>query len=95
MKTAQRRPDEPSMLALALSGGVPRTAFIAAAIVGTVLNLINQGDVLWGGTELNLPKILLTYCVPYCVATWGAVSAQRRYLRMAVEESARAAPGEG
>ncbi len=78
-------PDQPSLLSLALSDGVPRTALIAALMVGSVLNLINQGDVLWGEAALNWPKMLLTYCVPYCVATFGAVSAKRRYLRLAAE----------
>jgi hypothetical protein len=44
------------------------------AIVGTILNLINQGDALFGGGRVDLAKLLLTYAVPYCVATYGAVS---------------------
>jgi hypothetical protein len=36
--------------------------------------LINQGDALIGSGELNLSKIILTFAVPYCVATYGAVS---------------------
>ena len=47
---------------------------IAALIVGTILNLINQGDALFAGGTVNLTKLLLTYAVPYCVATYGAVS---------------------
>jgi hypothetical protein len=57
-----------------ISGGVPRRSLWAALIVGTVLNLINQGDALLGGAPLNLAKIILTFAVPYCVATYGAVS---------------------
>jgi hypothetical protein len=76
---------EPSLLFLALNDGVPKAALIAALIVGTVLNLINQGDVLWGEAALDVPKLLLTYCVPYCVATYGAVTAKRRYLRAATD----------
>ena len=45
-----------------------------ALIVGTVLNLINQGDALFGEGHLNLAKMILTFAVPYCVATYGAVS---------------------
>jgi hypothetical protein len=29
---------------------------------------------LFNGGRLNLTKIILTYAVPYCVATYGAVS---------------------
>jgi hypothetical protein len=57
-----------------VSEGVPRRSFFVALIVGTILNLINQGDALFGDGHLNLTKIILTYAVPYCVATYGAVS---------------------
>lgn len=52
-----------------------------AAVIGTVLNLINQGDALFGGGSVNWLKISLTYLVPYCVSTYGAVS-----YRLSVEE---------
>lgn len=59
---------------LCLSDGVPKRSFCAALIVGTVLNLINQGDALFGSGQVNLIKLALTFAVPYCVATYGAVS---------------------
>lgn len=64
-----------------ISDGVPRRSFIVALIVGTVLNLINQGDALLSGTKLNLIKLLLTYSVPFCVATYGAVSLRLATMR--------------
>ncbi len=57
-----------------VSDGVPRRSFFLAVIVGTILNLINQGDAVFGPGHVNLIKIVLTYAVPYCVATYGAVS---------------------
>jgi hypothetical protein len=57
-----------------ISDGVPKRSLIVALIVGTILNLINQGDALLGTTRLNWIKIILTFAVPYCVATYGAVS---------------------
>lgn len=54
--------------------GVPRRSLYVALIVGTILNLINQGDALFSGRDLNVTKIILTFVVPYCVATYGAVS---------------------
>ena len=51
---------------------MPKRSFFLALIVGTVLNLINHGEILFGGGKLNLIKIFLTYAVPYCVATYGA-----------------------
>jgi hypothetical protein len=57
-----------------VSDGVPRRSFTVALIVGAILNLINQGDALFGGGHLNFTKMILTFAVPYCVATYGAVS---------------------
>ena len=58
----------------AVSGGVPRRSFWVALIVGTILNLINQGDRLFSGQSLDFTKLALTYLVPYFVSTYGAVS---------------------
>jgi hypothetical protein len=58
----------------AFSEGVPRRSLWVALIVGTVLNLINQGDVLLAGHRLDFAKLMLTYAVPYLVSTYGTVS---------------------
>jgi hypothetical protein len=58
----------------ALSEGVPQRSLWVALIVGTILNLINQGDVLLAGHRLDFTKLALTYAVPYLVSTYGAVS---------------------
>jgi len=58
----------------AIAPGVLRRSLAAAVIVGTVLNLINQGDALFAGKALDWLKVALTYIVPYCVATYGAVA---------------------
>jgi len=50
-----------------------------ALLVGTVLTLLNQGDAMLTG-ELNIAlcwKIPLTYCVPFGVATYGALANNR------------------
>ena len=44
-------------------------------IVGTVLNLINQGDRLAAGLPPDWGKLVLTYVVPFLVASYGAWSA--------------------
>lgn len=62
------------IFALCVSDGVPKRSFGIALIVGAILNLINQGDALLDGADLNLTKMILTFIVPYCVATYGAVS---------------------
>ena len=63
---------------LALSNGVPIRSLWIAAVVGTVLNVINQGDALLGAASINWLKVILTYMVPYCVCTYGVVSFQMR-----------------
>jgi len=65
----------------AFSDGVPRRSLCVALVVGTVLNLINQGDALLGAMPINWLKIILTYFVPYAVCTYGAVSFQLRKIR--------------
>jgi hypothetical protein len=58
----------------AVTDGVPIRSLYVAFIVGTVLNVINQGDALLAVGSINWVKIILTYIVPYCVSTYGAVS---------------------
>ena len=66
----------PSLLALIFNRGIVRRSLAIAAVVGTVLNGISQGDLIVAGEGIVLWKILLTYAVPYCVATYGAVTAR-------------------
>ena len=62
------------MVHYACSEGVPRRSFRVALIVGSVLNLINQGDALLNAAPVNWLKLLLTYVVPFAVSTYGVVS---------------------
>jgi len=62
------------VLAYATADGVPLRSAKVALVIGTLLNLINQGDALLGVAAVNWAKIALTYVVPYCVSTYGAVS---------------------
>ena len=71
----------PSLIDLVLGGGVPRRSFFVAVVVGTLLNMINQGDALFAGGPVDYYKLGLTYIVPYCVATYGAVMAKRDALK--------------
>lgn len=72
-----RPPRDVSIPALITNPQTVRAAFIVALIVGTILNLINQGDALLNGDEIIFWKLILTYMVPYCVSTYGAVMALR------------------
>lgn len=55
-------------------------SFLTAVVIGTVLTAINQGNTLAAGhaTWALAWKVPLTYCVPFCVATWGALTNARR-----------------
>ena len=70
----------PNFFQLAFSDGTPKEALMTALVVGTILTSINHGDVIIKGESINYIKILLTYCVPFCVTTWGAVHGKRKKL---------------
>jgi len=52
-----------------------RRSFIICLIVGTILTGINQGNIIVAGDFPTVLawKIPLTYSVPFCVATTGAI----------------------
>ncbi len=52
-------------------------AFKMALILGIVLAIINHGDHIFLGTMIvtNWIKILITFCVPFCVSTISSVLA--------------------
>ncbi|MGI9323946.1 MAG: nitrate/nitrite transporter NrtS [Pseudomonadales bacterium] len=60
-----------------LRGSYLRRGFAVAAVVGTALNLINQPEALFGSAVVVWWKLLMTYCVPFLVASYGAYSALR------------------
>ena len=57
-----------------------RRSAVVAVVVGTILTALNQGDTLFSGqwNDALYWKIPLTYCVPFLVATYGALTAARR-----------------
>ena len=63
--------NEKTPFQLCTSPKIVRQSLIVALVVGTVLTLINQGDAMLGG-HLNMVKVVLTYLVPFLVATYGA-----------------------
>ncbi len=68
-------------LSVALRRDIVIRGVKVGVIVGTILVAINQGDMILSG-QLDASaawKIPLTYLVPYCVSTYGGVSAIRAY----------------
>lgn len=70
---------ESSFLQLALLPGVVKRALKVAAVVGTLLALINHADAVLNGTfaAKNTLQVILSYLVPYAVATYSAVGTLR------------------
>lgn len=52
-----------------------RRSILTSAVVGTILIAINQGpEIVSGSAGAALAwKVPLTYCVPFLVASWGAL----------------------
>lgn len=65
---------------LILRGRTARTAGPIAAIVGTVLSVVNQAEVIIGGhvTASTWVRIVVNYLVPFVVASVAFLSACRK-----------------
>lgn len=75
------RPSE--AISLFLRGRTAYTAGPTAAVVGTVLSLVNQGNIILEGhaTMTTWVRIIVNYVVPYFVSSIGWLSARRTYNR--------------
>ena len=60
-----------------LSGVALKRSVLVAVIVGTALNLINQGPEMLSGKWPVIWKLALTYVVPFLVASYGSYAAFR------------------
>ena len=52
-------------------------SLVVAAIVGSIVNLINQGVKIAHGHPVIVWKLALTYFVPFAVASYGSFAALR------------------
>lgn len=53
-------------------------AIKVALVVGTLLNLINQGGRVLDGLPLSWFHVVLNYLVPYCVSSYSAARSEMR-----------------
>lgn len=60
-----------------LTGSSLRRSLIVAILVGTALNIINQGPEMLSGKVPIIWKLALTYLVPFLVASYGSYAAFR------------------
>ena len=74
MAIAERENPSLTISQLAFGDGTPKKAALTALLVGTILTAINHGDMILDGITPDIWKVVLTYCVPYCVTTWGAAT---------------------
>ena len=65
---------------IALRPDICRRSLKIALVVGSILVLINYGDRLLEGTisANDLLKMAMTFCVPFCVATYSSVCAVKK-----------------
>jgi methyl-accepting chemotaxis protein len=56
---------------------IKRSLFMSA-IVGSILNIINQWQALMSSIDINIIQALLTYFVPFCVATISSAQTSRK-----------------
>jgi hypothetical protein len=56
-----------------------------ALVVGTVINVVNQGDRLLGGSAIQLGHFLLNYAIPFCVAAYSALQTRLKDLGIECE----------
>jgi hypothetical protein len=59
------------------AGRSVRRSLAVALVIGTVLNLINQGPEIFAGHWPVWWKLVLTYFVPFAVASYGSYAAFR------------------
>lgn len=62
------------LLGMVFATGTALRALKLALVVGTLLTIINQGDVLLLGQSPDWVKLMLTYMVPYGVSTWTSIA---------------------
>lgn len=67
-------------IGLVLRGRTARVAVPVAAVVGTVISVVNQAGVVLSGQadEITALRIVVNYVVPYIVASVAYLSACRR-----------------
>lgn len=78
--TAERSRTATGVLCLMRQPRIVASAVKVSMVVGTVLNLINNGEQLWTHHTVNLWQAALNFVVPFCVSSYSAArnEAQRR-----------------
>lgn len=67
-----------TLVQTAFKRSIVQAAIKVAIVVGTLLNLINQGGRLFDGLPLSWFHVGLNYLVPYCVSSYSAARNEMR-----------------
>lgn len=94
MSSRNEQVSPPTIAQMVWGDGTPKRAVLTAVVVGTILIAINHGDLIFAGMAPPAWKVVLTYCVPYCVTTWGAITGKRAQWRRDALSRGLAAPGD-
>ncbi|MDE2441366.1 MAG: nitrate/nitrite transporter NrtS [Betaproteobacteria bacterium] len=73
------------LLATACERSIVSAAIRVALVVGTILNVINQGGRMMDGLSPSWFHVGLNYLVPYCVSSYSAARNQMRNHRNPIE----------
>lgn len=61
---------------------IVRNALGVSFVVGTLLNIINQGAAIVNGLEIAWVHVVLNFVVPYCVASYSAAKNEMERARI-------------
>jgi len=83
---AAGRSSPPRLLRVVFSRPSLSRCIPIALFVGTVLSLVNQGSVIFGGhaTATTWIRVGVNYLVPFCVSSSGFFASQRATWRAAI-----------
>lgn len=70
-----------AFLRIAVAPDIFAASVKVALVVGSLLNLVNQGARLWQGEAVNWFTFCLNFVVPYCVASYSAALNELRRRR--------------
>jgi len=76
---ATDRKPSPSILKLMTQWPVCRSALKVSLVVGTILNILNNGEQLWANQSVHWWHVGMNYLVPFCVSCYSAARNDARW----------------
>lgn len=73
-------PPRPGVVRLMLQPHNAKSALMVSLVVGTVLNVVNNGEQIWMHHTVNLWHVGMNFFVPYCVSSYSAARNEARLL---------------